>query len=355
MLEILQALHAAKGTTAQDVPAAEISDAARRIAESLAGGSKVGVFLGNLAQHHPDAGLLHALAQRIADAAGARFGFLGEAANSVGGALAGALPDGSVAGLDAGAMLASPRSAYVLLNVEPELDCHDPSLALAAMRAAKFIVALSPYQHAAVEYAHVMLPIAPFSETSGTFVNTEGRVQSFRGVVNPLAETRPGWKVLRVLGSMLGLDGFAFTTSGEVRAEALRNGDIAARLDNRLREARIGSAKPSQGRLERIGEVLSYHADAIVRRSPALAQTREGQPPVAAMNAGTASELGLRAGGQVRLAQGEGEAIVRLAIDDRLPDGCVRIPAGHALTAALGPLFGAIEVEAMALDERKAV
>src|SRR5690606_23621252 len=206
--------------------ASEPSEAPRRIAESLASGSRVAIYLGNLAQHHPDARLLHALVQRIADAVGARFGFLGEAANSVGAAFAGAVPfGGAVAGLNARAMLEEPRHAYVLLNAEPELDCHDPSVALAAMRKAEFVIALSPYQHAAVDYAHVLLPIAPFTETSGTFVDTEGRAQSFRGVVNPLAETRPGWKVLRVLGTLLELDGFAYNSSEQVRDEVLGRAD----------------------------------------------------------------------------------------------------------------------------------
>ncbi|MGH8639324.1 MAG: NADH-quinone oxidoreductase subunit NuoG, partial [Burkholderiales bacterium] len=146
LADILQALGGLKGVSVPQQAGAEPSESARRIAESLASGSNVALYLGNLAQHHPDAGLLHALVQRIADVAGARFGFLGEAANSVGGVLAGAVPyGGSVAGLDARAMLEAPRHAYLLLNAEPELDCHDPAAAMAAMRAADFVIALSPY------------------------------------------------------------------------------------------------------------------------------------------------------------------------------------------------------------------
>ena len=122
-------------------------------------------------------------------------------------------------------MIAQPRKAYVLLGVEPELDCYDPAQALAAMKQAEFVVALSPYQHQALDYAHALLPIAPFTETSGTFVSTEGRVQSFRGVVQPLAETRPAWKVLRVLGNLLGIAGFDYDTSEAVLAEGLGSVD----------------------------------------------------------------------------------------------------------------------------------
>jgi NADH-quinone oxidoreductase subunit G len=252
LAEILKAFCEAKSVAVPaEIQDVEPAEAARRIADSLVSGANVALYLGNLAQHHPRAGLLHALVQRLAEVLGARFGFLGEAANGVGATLAGAVPYvGSVTGLNARAMLESPRRAYLLLNVEPELDCYDPVQAMAAMRAAEFVIALSPYQHRALDYAHVMLPIGPFTETSGTFVNTEGRPQSFRGVVNPLAETRPGWKVLRVLGSMLGLAGFDYTASEQVRDEVL-GPDLLARLDNRLREAVLEDWRSERLPLER--------------------------------------------------------------------------------------------------------
>ncbi len=356
LAEILKAVCEAKGVAAPEAVAAiESSDASRRIAASLVSGENVAIYLGNLAQHHPNAGQLHALAQAIATATGARFGFLGEAANSVGGALAGALPHvGSVTGLNAREMLETPRQAYVLLNVEPELDCHDPSRAMAAMKAAQFVVVLSAYQHAAVDYAHVLLPIAPFTETSGTFVNTEGRVQSFRGVVNPIGDARPGWKVLRVLGNALGVGGFDYTSSEEVRTDVLGKGDVLARLDNRLTDAALEAIPSPQMSLERIGEIQSYHADAIVRRAPSLSLTRDGQAPAASLNAETMDRLGLRVGSGVRLRQAGGEAIVAVVLDERVPSNCIRICAGHRATAGLGALLGPIEAAAAALDERKA-
>ena len=139
----------------------------------------------------------------------------------VGAQLVGALP--RTGGLDAGAMLAQPRKAYLLFNTEPVLDAANPSQAAAALAGAEMVVAFSPFS-ANVEHADVLLPIAPFTETGGAFVNAEGRVQSFHGVVRPLGETRPGWKVLRVLGTMLGLPNFAFDTIEEVRAAALPTG-----------------------------------------------------------------------------------------------------------------------------------
>jgi len=355
LAEILKAVCEAKSIAVPStIVGVAVSDAAQRIAASLISGQNVALYLGNFAQHHPQAAQLHALMQTIAKATGARFGFLGEAANSVGGVIAGAVPYlGPVTGLNARAMLEAPRQAYVLLNAEPELDCHDPSMAMAAMKSAQFVVAFSTYQHSAVEYAHVLLPIAPFTETSGTFINTEGVAQSFRGVVNPLGETRPGWKVLRVLGTNLGVEGFAYTSSEEVRAEAL-GGDIATRLANDLASAAdIGQLAGSGGSVERIGEVQSYHADAIVRRAPSLNATRDGQPPVASMNQATLARLGLRAGGEVRIRQGSGEALLAVALDDHLPDECVRVPAGHPATAELGAMIGPLEASAVAQAERK--
>ena len=182
-------------------------DAAQRIAASLVSGKNAAMFLGNLAQHHPQAAQLHALAQALADVTGARFGFLGEAANSVGGYIAGCVPGGA-GGMNAAQMLAAAAARRTCCSAsKPSSIRHDPQQAVAAMKAAELVVAMSPYQHGAVEYAHVLLPIAPFTETAGTFVNTEGAVQSFNGVVQPLGETRPAWKVLRVLGNLLGLAG----------------------------------------------------------------------------------------------------------------------------------------------------
>jgi NADH-quinone oxidoreductase subunit G len=171
-----------------------VSEGARAIAASLCAGQNVAIFLGNAAQQHPRGASLHALAQELAAIVGGRFGFLGEAANSVGGYVAGCVPAGK--GLNARAMLESLRKAYVLLNVEPELDCHDPHAAMQAMASAQSVIALSAYRTRASEYAEVLLPVAAFTETSGSFINTEGRMQNFNAVVAPAGQARPAWKVL---------------------------------------------------------------------------------------------------------------------------------------------------------------
>jgi len=329
------------------------SAAVKALVQSLCGGTNVALFLGNLAQHHPDASTLHRLAHELAQVTGARLGFLGEAANSVGGYLAGALPLGDPAGLSARAMLAQPRRAYLLWNTEVELDCHNPRQAMAAMRAAEFVVAMSAFRHRATEYAHVLLPIGPFTETAGTFVSTEGRVQSFVGVVKPLMETRPGWKVLRVLGSLLGLSGFEFASAEEVRTRALGGLDVAARLSN-LPASGVSGVHVSglSSGIQRIGEVPIHFADALARRSAPLQMTRDALAPVARMPAALAEKLALREGDLVRIAQDGGEATLPAAIDPSVPAGCVRVAAGHPSTAALGDLFGAATLERVPRAEK---
>jgi NADH-quinone oxidoreductase subunit G len=353
LAQVVKAVAQARGVAVPlPVQAAEVNEVARRIADSLASGKNSGIFLGNLACHHPTYGELYQLIQLLGDLLGARFGFLGEAANSVGAYLAGSLPNG---GLNAGAMVSQPRKAYVLLGVEPEFDCHDPVRAVIAMKQADFVVALSPFQHRGLDYAHAMLPISPFTETSGTFVSTEGRVQSFAGVVQPLAETRPAWKVLRVLGNLLQIAGFAYESSEEILREVLGSGDIAARLNNRVNTAAAIKLDPPVSGIERIAEVPLYQADALVRRAVSLQRTHDAAEPVAAMNSALFAQLGLRDGDSVKITQGDGSAVLPALRDDGLPANCLRVPAAHALTANLGAMFGELTAERVAQARKVAV
>jgi NADH-quinone oxidoreductase subunit G len=351
LAEVLKAVAEAKNqpcTFSAQLAALNPSQEARRIAESLASGKNVAVFLGNLAQNHPQAATLHTLAQELASLLGAKFGFLGEAANSVGGYIAGAVPIGTPAGKHAKAMLEDQLKAYLLLNTEVELDCHNPREAVAAMRKAELVVAMSAYRHKAAEYAHVLLPIAPFTETAGTFINTEGRTQNFNGTVKPLAETRPAWKVLRVLGNLLGLPGFEQDSIEQVRAEILPNAgaDLPQRLDNRLHRQIFSAVEtPAADGLQRIGEVPIYSADAIVRRAVSLQKTRDASAPVAWMPGVLFERLKLREGDPVRLTQEQGSAVLAARRDDTLPQNCVRAASAHPLTAELGAMFGEITVE----------
>ena len=345
--EIVTAVAAQKSIPApQGFEGIEPSDAAKQIAANLLGGEQRGIVLGNAAAQHPQAAEIHAAAQWIAQATDAKFGYLTEAANTIGGYVANATPG---KGANALQMFAQPRKAYVLLHAEPELDCYDPQLARTALDQAEMVVALTPYKHG-TEYADVLLPVAPFSETAGTFINCEGRVQGFNGTVKPLGETRPAWKVLRVLGNLLGLSGFDYETSEEIRAEVLGSKnvaecDVSARLNNISKVAPQATGWASHGLIERIADVPIYFTDAIVRRSGPLQLTSDAKAPKASLSPALAEKLGVGMGGQVKITQDQGAAVLAVTIDPSLPRNVVRIAAAHPSTASLGGMFGAISVE----------
>ncbi len=304
----------------------------------LKGAKNPAVLLGNFAQQHPQAAQIHAAAQAL----GVKLGFLGEAANSVGGYLAG-LPVGG------NANTALQKKAILVLNAEPELDCANPQAAMAALTSAEFVVALSAFD-AGASYANVILPVGAFTETPGTFVSTEGRVQSFYATVNPPGEARPGWKVLRVLGSVLGLPGFEFDTIEQVRAACLDGKDVAKLLSNKTNLEVGEREKPASG-VQRIADVPIYFADPLVRRSPPLQQTKDAAPPKAWMNARLMARLGVAENQQVLIKQGEGTARLPAALDDKLPDECVRVAAAHRSTAGLGGMFGTVSVEKVSVEQ----
>ena len=323
------------------VAPSEIAGQIPAFKEVLGAGKNAAVLLGNFAQQHPEAARIHAAAQAL----GVKLGFLGEAANSVGGYVAG-LP----AGGNAAELIAKARRAYLLLNAEPELDCADPQAALAALRQAQFVVALSAFKGAAADYAQVMLPIAPFSETPGSFVSTEGRLQTFHAAVRPLGEARPAWKVLRVLGTLLGVQGFEYDSCEQVREECLRGQDIASRLSNSVSFEESPPLTRPAG-VQRIADVPIYFADPLVRRAPSLQKTRDARPPRAWMNSKLMAKLGVAAGQPVLVKQGQGEARLAAALDDALPDECVRVAAAHPSTAGLGPMFGSVALEKLAVGK----
>jgi NADH-quinone oxidoreductase subunit G len=337
----------------------EPSEQAKLTAASLSTGEPRGVFLGNAAAQHPQASALHAAAQWIAENTGATFGYLTEAGNTVGGYLANAFPvDGAANGaVNARTMFEQPRKAYVLLNVEAELDCHDPLTARAALAGAEMVVAMSVYRNERImATADVLLPVAPYTETSGTMVNCEGRVQSFNTTVKPMGEARPAWKVLRVLGNLLGLNGFDYDNSEAVRDELLssfgptENGTAAylgngAGLALQAPAAKSAIEAPLRGRLERIAQVPIYSTDAIVRRSAPLQQTDDARAPKAWISSALATELAVVDGAALTVTQGAGSALLNVGIDAGLPDNVVRIAAAHESTYTLGAMFGAVSVE----------
>ena len=344
LAQIVKAVSQLKGVAADAALAGiAVSAEAQAIAQSLVSGSNAGILLGNFAQQHSQAATLHALGRQLAVVLGGGFGFLGEAANSVGGYVAKATPGAT--GLNAAAMLNEPRQAYVVLGAEPELDCADGAQALATLSKAAAVVVLSPFKsQAMLDYAAVLLPVSPFSETSGSFVNAEGRVQSFYAAAKPLGEARPAWKVLRVLGNLLEVAGFEHNSSEDVRAEALGgNPDFVAGLDNGIDGVSLNLAAGVSG-LERVADVPIHFADALVRRAPALQQARDSAAPTARMNAATLAKLGIGAGERVRVGAGA-TVILAAELDAGLPDGTVRVAAAHADSVALGAMSSVLSVE----------
>ncbi len=319
-------------------------ETAQKIAQSLVSGQNAGILLGNFAQQHPQAATLQRLAQQLATQLGGKFGFIGEAANSVGGYVAKAFPQ--QAGRNAARLMTEPRRAYLVLGAEPELDCANGAAALAALKQAASVVVLSSFKSvAALDYADCLLPVAPFTETSGSFVNTEGRVQSFYAVAKPLGETRPAWKVLRVLGNLLDQTGFDYETSEQVREEVLGGQpEFVTGLDNGVKAGALDLTAHAQG-LQRIADVPIHFADPLVRHAPSLQATRDAAAPTARMNAATLAKVGVDAGSNVKVSAGETALGLAAELDLGVPDDCVRIAAAHAATIGLGGMFGSLKVE----------
>jgi len=320
-----------------------------KIATSLIGdldSAPRAILLGNLAQQHPDYSLLEQLSGELATITGASAGSVGEAANSVGGYIAKAFPQQD--GRNAARLFAEPRKAYVLFGCEPSLDVANPAQALRALNGAEMVVQFASFKDVdALAYADVLLPLSPYTETSGTFINTEGRAQSFVGVVRPAGQSRPGWKLLRVLGNLLNVERFDYQSSEEVRDQllgengALPEGSLACVLPhgNNMPTPVTGSG------LQRIADVPIYFADPLVRRSPSLQKTRDSQPPVARMNMTTLIQVGAKEGASLRVKGSEGSTVLAAMLDNSVPDGCIRIAAAHPSTATIGALNDMIVVE----------
>ncbi|MGC3987089.1 MAG: NADH-quinone oxidoreductase subunit NuoG [Pseudorhodoferax sp.] len=273
LADVATAIGAEKGVAA---PAAgQAHDAAKAVAQSLLSGERKAVLLGNAAAHHAQAASLLALAQWIAEQTGASFGYLTEAANTVGAQFVGAQPQAG--GRNAAQMLAGGLKAVLLLNNEPEFDSAAGASAAAALDAAEMVVTLSPFK-ANMAFSDVLLPIAPFTETSGSFANAEGRVQSFHAVVRPLGETRPAWKVIRVLGNMLGLPGFAQESSQDVLAGlGLVQADGAMHVPaDRLSNATRSAVAPAAA-VAAPAVACIYQLDSLVRRATSLQLTADAR------------------------------------------------------------------------------
>jgi len=342
MVHNLAAITEAAGGSHHLTEQVEVDEAHKAIAAGLKESESGVILLGNIAQSHPDYTILYGLASVIAKATDSSVGVIPMAANSVGAAVLGAIPDH---GLNAHSMLESPRKGYLLLGVEPGRDTNNPTLARSAMKSAECVVAVTAYRSPCLdEVADVMLPMSAFTETSGSYVNAEGTWQSFVGTTAAVGDSRPGWKILRVLGNLLDIQGFDYNSSEEILSE------LSEAHASDLKVTSLGVAKgkirSAVTGLIRIGETPIYASDALVRRATSLQKTKDARDAtVARVNSSVASNAGLSDGDQVAVVQGEGRAEMVLKVDAHIPDGCVWVPAGVPGSEFLGDQFGELSLE----------
>ncbi|CAM4408183.1 MAG: NADH-quinone oxidoreductase chain 3 [Legionellaceae bacterium] len=307
------------------------------------------VLLGALAINHPLASTIRSLATLISQLTNAKIGFLTDGVNSAGAWLAGVIPHRLAAGvpvenvgLNAQEMLSQSLKAYLLLGVEPELDMANSGLTLAALNKADFVIALSPFKSAGyLEYADVILPIAPFTETSGTYVNGEGKWQSFTGMVTPYQEVRPAWKVLRVLGNLLELTGFEYSSTEEIREEVKQLTHVMTVHTTSYLPLKITKKSLS---LTRITEWPIYRSDNLVRRALPLQLCAIAEIPAVYMHSSLAQHYQVSEGDKVLVKQHDTEVELPVIIDERVYPNTVLIPAGFMETAALTQVEGPINI-----------
>jgi NADH-quinone oxidoreductase subunit G len=339
--EVALAVAKAKSATAPSgTPNVTVTPAAQKIADSLLSGESAAVLLGSAAIAHQYASDLHVIAQFIAEQTGATLSFLPVGGNAVGASLVNAN------GVGVDSVLSGDRRAVILMNIEPDADLPNPAAARASLAKAHTVIALSAYKSAdLLEVADVILPISTFTETVSTFVNLEGKAQTIQPSVKPLGDSRPAWKVLRVLGGLLGLDGFLFNAPEEVLGEALDEG-FCTRLNNKATSSAIlnGNVSAVNG-LERVADVNIYAGDQIVRRSSALQLTRDAKRGnQVGLNKNTFAELGVKEGDAVRVTQGTLSVDMPATLEGSLASGTVRVSAGTMASAKLGSMFGPVTV-----------
>jgi len=328
---------------------------AKKLSEAQAGS----VLLGNLATAHDQFSTLKILALAIAKLADVKYGFISESANTSGAHLAGALPHrgagcetlNGASGLTIEAMVEQSLKAYLLLGVEPEMDCWDGGKALSALGKAEFVVSMTAYQSEIMkQYADVLLPIALFAETSGTFINVEGQSQSFTGAVPPVGEARPAWKILRVMGNLLNLEAFEYNSSEEVRDEVtdiIENvalGSVGSwTTPESLKNGTVNTDMVNKGALQRITEIPMYSIDAMTRRAQALQKTDDNKDMIQ-INSSLANKLNVSAGDIVVVEQEENSINAPVMINDAVSDNGVLIQAAHVNYFKLGAWHGNVSL-----------
>ena len=335
------------------------SKEAKAVAKALKKGKNAVVFLGNIAVQNPAYSTLRALASVIVENTGATLGYFAESANTAGAWLAGAVPHRQQAGevlAESGKNLAQmfdkQMKIFVLLDVEPAFDCDNPKQACKQMEAADCVISISPYLSGnMLEHADIILPSAAYSETSGTFVNVEGIWQSFNASTKSYEEARPAWKILRVLGNVLGVNGFDYVASRDVRDELKLACDAVTAVDNSFEVTGIYTSLDklavTDNGLQRIGEVAEFCGDSLVRRATSLQKSAPQQNAVQ-LNKAEIKRLGLDDALQenrtVEVMQGATAISMPIMLNDGIPDGCALLASGTETSSILGSAFGSVEI-----------
>jgi NADH-quinone oxidoreductase subunit G len=325
------------------------SDAiAEHLMKNVLAGKKnnTSLLLGQAAQEHPDYATIYQLAFEISKLSQATFALLPSYANSVGLHAINVLPEKD--GLNARTMLEKKLKAYILLNIEPQLDASNAQLMENAIVSSDFTVALTSYNSKYLENVDVLLPISPFTESSGTIINIEGRVQSYTAVTQPLGQSRPAWKVLRVLANHLDLKGFDYESSLDVKEARIKSNVqfISKELSNEIditSDYKIRNTKPKQ--FSRIGEIHQYLIDPIVRRAPSLQTAIQKSKAHAKLHPLEMKTLRLKANDKIKVMQGNQWASLMVIEDISIPEGSIYIPSGIDETANLADIYGDITVQ----------
>jgi NADH-quinone oxidoreductase subunit G len=334
---------------------ADTNDSHKIIAQQLSDAKAATVLLGNIAHMHPEFSALRVLAEGIAAETNSTFGYLTDGCNAAGAWLAGAVPHRGAGGktedIIGGKNLAQINkeklAACLLVGIEPDTDAANANELMATLKAADFVVSVSAYNSASLkDTADVMLPAASFMETSGTYVNAEGFWQSFKGVVEPRGESRPAWKVLRVLGNLTGVDGFDYFSSEDIKNE-VRSLCESIELSNAISDATTVEVNSASSGIQRSSDVPMYAGDAVVRRAASLQKTVDAQSMCARLNSAEADRLAVSDSSAVSVKQGDNSAVLTLVIDDSIPDNCVWIPMAVEGNDLLGAAFGAVSIEAV--------
>ena len=326
----------------------ETNAKAKTIAQELQKGDSV-LLTGAILDNHPNAALLRTFLFFISKYSGAKQLHFTSGANSAGMALAGMLPHRTVAGKSVSQpgktvqeSIASKMKGYLLHGVDASFDFNNPQAVRQSMLAAEFVVVVSAFADAStLEYADVVLPMAPYTETSGTYINVNGNWQSFKGAMTPLGEARPAWKIYRVLANLTQADGFEYMSSDDVLSEVKSLYSMAAGIEKTF-------ISPTQmpdhaASFCRIGEWSMYRIDAITRHSEALQKSAAADKPCVRVHPKTANRLKLEE--QATIAQGDIEITLPLKRDDTVALDCICVACGLPETADLGSAFAPITIK----------